>query len=93
MGDSAPLQGVAQNQSVYPDGAEIGVWESSPGQFARNVQAQEFCHIISGVCTFTPKGGEPIELKAGDAVFFPAATEGIWDISTTLRKTYIIFKP
>ena len=91
VNDSLPLQGVAQNQTTYAGGPEIGVWESTPGHFARNVAAQEFCHIIAGECTFTPTDGEAIHLSAGDAVFFPAATQGIWHVTKTLRKTYVIF--
>ncbi|MGB8974372.1 MAG: cupin domain-containing protein, partial [Pseudomonas capeferrum] len=52
---------------------------------------REFSHIVSGSCTFTPDGGEPVELRAGDAVLFPENCEGVWDIHETLRKTYVLF--
>ena len=35
--------------------------------------------------------GEPVELRAGDAVLFPENCEGVWEIRETLRKTYVLF--
>ncbi|MDD1509021.1 cupin domain-containing protein [Pseudomonas sp. CNPSo 3701] len=43
-----------------------------------------------GRCTFIPDVGEPIEIKAGDALMLPANTTGVWDIQETLRKTYVL---
>lgn len=81
----------AQAQTVEHVGASIGVWESSPGVFRRHLKNREFSHIVSGWCIFTPDGGEPVELRAGDAVLFPENCEGVWDIRETFRKTYVLF--
>ncbi|MNR32222.1 Cupin domain protein [compost metagenome] len=51
----------------------------------------EYSYIVSGEGSFTPDGGESIEFRAGDALYFPANTEGTWDIRQALRKTYLIF--
>ena len=72
------------------DGVEAGIWECSPGRWRRQVVQQEFCHFIAGTCTFTPDGGEAIEIRAGDALVFPANTTGIWDIRETVRKTFLL---
>ncbi|MEX6502260.1 cupin domain-containing protein [Pseudomonas zhanjiangensis] len=72
------------------DGVETGIWECSPGRWRRQILQQEFCHFISGRCTFIPDEGEPLEIEAGDAVLFPANTSGIWDIQETLRKSYVL---
>ena len=42
-----------------------------------------------------PDCGEPFDICAGDAVWFPAYTTGTWEITETLRKTYVIigFRP
>jgi uncharacterized cupin superfamily protein len=66
------------------------VWECSPGRWRRQIVQQEFCHFIAGRCTFTPDGGEPIEIRAGDALMMPANTTGIWDIQETVRKTFVL---
>jgi hypothetical protein len=73
----------------------IGVWECSPGRWRRQVMEREFAHFISGQGRFVPDHGEPIEIFAGDAVWFPAYTTGTWEIAETLRKTYVIigFRP
>ncbi|HIQ44818.1 MULTISPECIES: cupin domain-containing protein [unclassified Pseudomonas] len=82
---------VASTTSVErSDGVETGVWECTPGRWRRQIVQQEFCHFIAGRCTFTPDGGEPIEIAAGDALMLPANTLGIWDIQETLRKTYVL---
>lgn len=72
-------------------GNDIGVWECSPGRFERQVASAEVMHILAGACTFTPTGGEPVAFGAGDTVFFPRDTVGVWDVTTTLRKVYVIF--
>jgi len=91
LSDLIALQSTAQDQVSEEIQASIGVWESSPGQFKRHVTNREFSHIVKGRCTFTPEGGEPIALQAGDAVLFPANCEGVWDIQEDFRKTYCIF--
>ena len=76
----------------HADGVAAGVWECTPGRWRRQIAQQEFCHFISGRCTFTPDGGAPIQINPGDALLFPANTFGIWDIEETVRKTYVLLK-
>ncbi len=70
--------------------AEAGIWECAPGSFRRQVDRAEVMHLLQGDCVFTPDGGAPLALAAGDSLFFPAHTEGTWVISTTVRKLYVI---
>ncbi|WP_437880639.1 cupin domain-containing protein [Pseudomonas sp. LRF_L74] len=91
IGEPVAQAATGQHQSAETVGASIGVWESSPGVFRRHLKNREFSHIVSGWCTFTADGGEPVELRAGDAVLFPENCEGVWDIRETLRKTYVLF--
>lgn len=74
------------------DAVETGIWECSPGRWRRQITDQEFCHFISGAGSFTPDGGETIHFKAGDAFLLPANSFGIWDITETARKTYVLIK-
>lgn len=98
LGDETPVavplgepRAVTRSQAVErDDGVEAGVWECSPGVWRRQIVQQEFCHFIAGRCTFTPDGGEPIEIRAGDALMMPANTTGIWDIQETVRKTFVL---
>lgn len=72
------------------DGVETGIWECTPRRWRRQIVQQEFCHFIKGRCTFTPDGGEPLLIEAGDALMLPANSTGTWDIQETVRKTYVL---
>ena len=64
-----------------------GIWECTPGVFSW-LHPDETATVLSGQATVTPEGGEPISLRAGSVVFFPAGTKTRWEISDTLRKTF-----
>lgn len=91
VGDVVAQSRLGQDTTIEASDASVGIWECSPGKFRRHIMNREFSHVISGWCIFTPDGGEPVELRAGDAVFFPANCEGVWDIREQFRKTYVIF--
>jgi len=73
--------------------ADAGIWECSPGKFRRQIKSAEVMHILEGECTFTPDGKDPIEIHAGDTLFMPPATTGVWDIRRTVRKVYVLIQP
>jgi len=54
--------------------------------------AAEFTVFLSGYCRFEPDDGPVVEIKPGDVLYFPANTKGIWDITETVRKVYMIMK-
>jgi uncharacterized cupin superfamily protein len=72
---------------------QSGVWECTPGSWRRQVLRAEFSHFLAGACRFTPDQGEPVELRAGDSVYFPPGTAGTWTITETVRKVYLIVDP
>lgn len=76
-----------------PGHTSAGLWECSPGRWRRQIRQAEFCYFIEGDLTFEPEQGDPIHITAGDAVFFPADSGGIWDIRRTARKFYVMFDP
>jgi uncharacterized cupin superfamily protein len=78
--------------SENADGSEAGVWECTPGKWVRQVMDAEFCTFISGHAIFTPENDSPLEIKAGDIVYFPRNSKGTWEVLETLRKTYITMK-
>jgi uncharacterized cupin superfamily protein len=79
-----------EHLSVLGGAFRVGVWECSPGRWRRQVMEPEFAHFVAGRARFIPDQGEAFDINAGDAVWFPAKTTGTWDISETLRKTYVI---
>jgi uncharacterized cupin superfamily protein len=72
------------------DSMTVGVWECSPGKFTgfRNGY-HEVCHILSGVALVAVEGEPPVEVRAGDTLIMPAGWQGIWEVSETIRKTYV----
>jgi uncharacterized cupin superfamily protein len=67
------------------------MWSCSPGRWHRQIRAAEFCIFLEGECTFIPEDGPPIEVGAGDVLYFPENSMGVWDIKTECRKAFFIF--
>jgi uncharacterized protein len=86
---------IRSSEQASGGGDRVGVWECTPGSWRRQVMEREFAHFLSGRARFIPDDGEPFDINAGDAVWFPADTTGTWEISETLRKSYVIigFRP
>lgn len=73
------------------DGAnETGLWVCTPGTWRCQVMRDEFCHFLSGACTYTAEDGTRLEIEGGDAAFFPAGWRGVCEVRKTVRKTYMI---
>jgi uncharacterized cupin superfamily protein len=68
----------------------MGIWECSPGRWQRTIMQEEFAHFVKGSATFIPAGGNPIEIRAGDTIWFPANSCGVWDIREDVRKVYVV---
>jgi uncharacterized cupin superfamily protein len=81
-GIDVDLAGAGDNRS--------GIWESQPGQFERQLPNAEVMHILAGEATFTPTGGTAQAFRAGDTLFFPAHTTGVWHVTETLRKVFVV---
>ena len=92
---SEPACALRGTKMVLPldDQPEMGIWECTPGHYRRQVRSAESMVILSGAAIFTPDGGAPVALNAGDVYFFPADTGGVWEIQATTRKVYTMFKP
>lgn len=74
-----------------PEGSpESGIWICTPGYWICEVTADEFCHFLSGRCTYTHESGEVIEIEPDTAAFFPKGWKGTCRVHETLRKVYMI---
>jgi uncharacterized cupin superfamily protein len=86
-----PAQLRGERYEVRQKGARMfGVWECSPGRWRRTIMEEEFAHFVSGSARFVPDEGEPIEIRAGDTIWFPPNSCGVWEITEDVRKVYII---
>ena len=73
-----------------PDGtSECGIWECTPGYWNCHVTSDEFCHFLSGRCTYTHETGEVIEIAPDTAAFFPKGWKGTCRVHETVRKVYM----
>jgi uncharacterized cupin superfamily protein len=72
-------------------GIAMGMWECSPGRWRREVMLAEYAYFISGRGCFVPDGGVPFDIRPGDAIFFPMNTTGTWEITETIRKSFVMF--
>lgn len=69
----------------------MGIWECSPGRWQRTIMHEEFAHFICGSARFIPEdGSDPIDIHAGDTIWFPANSKGVWDIRENVRKVYVV---
>src|ERR1041385_8835539 len=68
----------------------MGIWECSPGRWQRTIMEEEFAHFLTGSARFIPDQGEPIDIRAGDTIWFPSNSCGVWEISENVRKVYVI---
>jgi uncharacterized cupin superfamily protein len=64
-----------------------GIWECTPGLFTW-VHADETLCLVDGKVTVTPEGGEPLEIRPGDVVFFPEGMKTEWRVEETVRKAF-----
>jgi uncharacterized cupin superfamily protein len=64
-----------------------GIWECTPGTF-KWTHTDETATLVKGRVTVTPEGGEPMEITAGDVVFFPEGTTSRWEVHETVRKAF-----
>lgn len=48
------------------------IWSCEVSQFPWTYDAEETCYLLEGEVIATPDGADPVTIKAGDLVVFPA---------------------
>ena len=70
---------------------EMGIWEVTPGTFeGRKDGVCEVMHIVKGAGSITDQSGRVTAIAPGVILFAPDGWRGIWRVTETLRKTYVI---
>jgi hypothetical protein len=64
------------------------IWEKEASTFPWTYDCDEICYILEGEVVVTPDGGEPVTIRAGDLVRFPAGMSCTWEIRKPIRKHY-----
>lgn len=71
------------------DGAEVGVWEITPG-VASDVEVDEIFIVLAGRATVDFADGRPsIDIAAGSVVRLDEGMRTTWTVHETLRKIYV----
>ena len=84
----APATGWAALGSTV-DGAEVGVWEMTPGIMS-DTESDEVFVVIAGRATVAfAASRESIALAPGSVVRLDAGAETVWTVTETLRKVYV----
>lgn len=68
-------------------GAEVGVWEMTPGT-ATDVEVDEVFVVLSGSATVEFDDGTVLELRPSSTVRLRAGDRTTWTVHETLRKVY-----
>lgn len=63
-------------------------WQKAPSEFDWYYDTTEVCYLLEGEVLITPEQGEPVVIKAGNLVTFPAGLSCQWQIKQTVRKHY-----
>jgi hypothetical protein len=64
------------------------IWEKEVSTFPWSYDQQETCYFLAGEAVVTPEGGEPVTLRKGDLVTFPAGLRCTWEVRSPVRKHY-----
>jgi uncharacterized cupin superfamily protein len=70
--------------------SETGLWRCTPGRWHCHVTRDEFCHFLSGRCTYVHESGEVTEIVAGTVAFFAEDWRGTCTVHETVTKVYMI---
>jgi len=74
-----------------PEGqSETGIWICGPTMWTCHVTKEEFCHFLTGRCTYTHESGDVIEIGPDTTAFFPQDWKGTCRVHETIRKVYMI---
>ena len=68
-------------------GAEVGVWEMTPGT-ATDVEVDEVFVVLSGSASVELEDGSVLELRPSSTVRLRAGERTTWTVHETLRKVY-----
>jgi len=82
------LEKISEDKIEELDVYSWPTWEKGVSTFPWHYDDTETCLILEGQATVTPKGGDPVEIKKGDFVVFPAGMDCTWEITVALKKHF-----
>ena len=70
-----------------------GLWRATPGSWRIIYTEWEYCEMLEGVSIVTSADGTSRTFKAGDHFVLEPGFEGIWEVTETTLKRYVIHLP
>lgn len=64
-------------------------WSKEVSVFDWHYDREEVCYILEGEAIVTPKKGEPVTIRRGDLVHFPAGLSCTWQVIEPIEKHYL----
>ncbi len=64
------------------------IWSKEVSDFPWFYDEPERCYLLQGEVIVTPEGGQPVTIRQGDFVTFPAGMACNWKILKGVRKHY-----
>lgn len=74
------------------DGLYAGLWQSTPGAWRFDYSEWEYIRVHSGRSVLTCDDGTVIEMKAGDTLVIRPGLKGVWEVTETMLKDYVILE-
>lgn len=70
----------------------VGVWECSAcKERIDSYPFNEFCQVLKGAVTVTDASGRSETYRTGDSFFMAKGFKGIWHMTETFRKYFVIY--
>lgn len=66
------------------------IWEKEVSRFDWHYDSEETCYLLEGQVEVTTPDGQAVTFGAGDMVRFPEGLSCTWDISTAVKKHFLI---
>lgn len=76
-------------QLTQDGGVRCGVWECTPGIWNSEWASWEIFTVLAGAGTLTDGSGAVHVLEPGTVVHIPVGSTGVWDVTETIRKSYV----
>ncbi|MFT3689090.1 cupin domain-containing protein [Paenirhodobacter sp.] len=71
-------------------GLFCGIWQSTPGAWRATYAEWEYIHVHHGHAVLEGDDGTRTAIGPGDSLVLRPGWSGIWRVSETLRKDYVI---
>ena len=81
-----PAREELENQGVF----DWPIWEKEVSRFDWHYDSEETCYLLEGQVEVVTPDGQAVSFGAGDMVHFPEGLSCTWDISTAVKKHFMI---